>query len=255
MEKRPYKERLKAMKLVLALFITFIFINPALAYHAAYDGLLSTHVKQVQKDDILYNGVDYKGWAKDKRHQEAMKSLQAINPENLETKNEKLAFWTNAYNLFTIDLITREEEEDSIKDLGSLISTPWELHEWEISGKSYTLDQIEHEILRKMDEPRIHFALNCASKSCPDLRMESYKADRIVLQFDEQVNIFFENETKGLRTVKGENEVSISKIMDWYEDDFNEGDIKSWVNPYVNYKLKDNTEIDYLDYDWSLNSQ
>lgn len=241
------------LKFVLAALL-IISSSPALAYHDKFDALLKDYVKPVTKNDINYNGVSYDAWAKDERHKEVLDEILAINPANLETKDEKLAFWINAYNLLTIDLITREGERESIKELGGLITSPWDKYDWPIAGKDYTLNDIEHEIIRKLGEPRIHFAINCAAKSCPDLRTESYRADKLEAQLAEQTKLTFANETKGFK--KGsDNSVKITKVMDWFGEDFDDGDLNKWLQPYFPDVVKKDTDINFFSYDWSLNKQ
>lgn len=216
-----------------------------------YDGLLMEYVAPVttHKSGIDYNGVDYDGWADDNRHSKAKTLLEQTDPENFSAQDKKMAFWINAYNFLTIDLIVRENERETIKNLGSLFTSPWKSHSWTIAGRDYTLDYIEHDILRPMGDARIHFAINCAAISCPDLHIEAYRADKLNRQLGEQVMITLANETKGLRKENGT--AYVSKIFDWFEEDFQDGDIKAWLRDYKN--IDQNTQIRFMDYDWSLN--
>ena len=215
-----------------------------------YDGLLQAHVRPAEKDGIAYNGVDYDGWAADPRHREALKLLLA-EKSNGYTGAEQTAFWINAYNFLTIDLIMREGERKSIKNLGGTFTSPWTRHAWPIAGMDYTLDYIEHKILRPMGDARVHFAINCASVSCPDLRLESYKVDRLDQQLDEQVMITLANEGKGLR--RADDAVYVSKIFDWFDDDFKNGDVRGWLADYK--EIDPNASLRFMDYDWSLNKR
>ena len=223
------------------------------AYTDQLDGLLASHVQAVNIDDIKYNGVNYDAWNNDPRHAEVLKSILETDPATLKTRDEQLAFWINAYNVLTIDLITKENESESIKNLGGFFSSPWKKFEWTIAGKSYTLDEIEHEIIRPMGEARIHFAINCAAKSCPDLRSESYRADKLESQLEEQTRLTFENQSKGLKF--DDNQVTLTKVMDWFKEDFNDGDLRMWLKNYFPNKINDQTSIRFFDYDWSLNKQ
>ncbi|PCJ95214.1 MAG: hypothetical protein COA45_12255 [Zetaproteobacteria bacterium] len=214
-----------------------------------YDELLSEYVHKTEKNGITYNGVDYDAWAKDARHAASIKRLTQTNPNDFETQNEEMSFWINAYNLLTIDLIVKKEERESIKNLGSFFTTPWKKHQWLIAGQAYTLDKIEHAILRSMKDPRIHFAINCASVSCPDLRDEAYEAKSLNRQLNEQVMITLANEGKGF--AKNDGTVHVSKIFDWFSEDFNNGDVKGWLQSYVSFNT--NKKLQYMNYDWSLN--
>jgi len=213
-----------------------------------YDGLLQEHMSAAEKDGTPYNGVDYDGWAADPRHKQALKLLLAQNTGAFKG-DEKMAFWINAYNFLTIDLIVREGERKTIKNLGGTFTSPWKNHSWTLSGMDYTLDYIEHKILRSMGDARIHFAINCASVSCPDLRLESYRAETLNQQLNEQVMITLANEGKGLRLEKGS--IAVSKIFDWFKEDFKGGDIKAWLRDYK--EIDQNASIEFMDYDWSLN--
>ena len=118
-----------------------------------------------------------------------------------------------------------------------------------LAGMDYTLDYIEHKILRPMGDARVHFAINCASVSCPDLRTESYRSGKLGSQLNEQTILTFDNPNKGLHTENGT--LYVSRVFDWFAADFNDGDVKGWLRPYV--PADENAPLRYLDYDWSLN--
>lgn len=213
-----------------------------------YDGLLSAHVAPVKTGSITYNGVNYDDWASDQRHKQALALLLAENPNAYQGKDAK-AFWINTYNFLTIELIVRENERNSIKNLGSFFTNPWKKHSWTLGEHHYTLDHIEHKILRTMNDARIHFAINCASISCPDLRVESYRANNLDAQLNDQVHLTLNNAGKGLRI---ENDtVYVSKIFKWFSKDFKEGDIKGWLTDYQ--RINQNHDLKFMAYDWSLN--
>lgn len=214
-----------------------------------YGELLGAHVRPTETGGILYAAVDYDAWASDSRHQDALKLLLNENPKVYVTKKERTAFWINAYNFLTIDLIVREGERESIKNLGSFFSSPWSKFEWQIADQSYTLDYIEHDILRPLGDPRIHFAINCASVSCPDLRTEYYRASDLDNQLDDQVLLTLSNSGKGL--YRGVEKIYVSQVFDWFEDDFNDGDVPGWLRE--NTAIRGEFPLRYLKYDWSLN--
>jgi len=215
-----------------------------------YQGLLQTYVTPVSKNKITYNGVDYTAWANDPQHTNALKILRSQDPLNY-TEQGKKAFWINTYNFLTIELIIRKKEQQSIKNLGSLFKTPWQKYQWSLTGGDYTLDYIEHKILRKLGDPRIHFAINCASLSCPDLRREPYTASSLNTQLEEQVTLTLTNPTKGLRLTS--EAIYLNKIFDWFSEDFSTGDVKGWLQNYIpDFK---NQKIQYMDYNWDLNKQ
>jgi hypothetical protein len=240
-------------KILLALVLLMFSIN-AQAYMNDLDGLLKSYVKSVRKSDIQYNGVNYLAWGKDTRHAKVRDEILKQDPSILISKEQKLAYWVNTYNVLTVDLITRENETKSIKNLGSLFKNPWKRFSWNVNGKKLTLDDIEHGIIRKLNDPRIHFAINCAAKSCPDLRREAYRADKLNGQLQHQVNLTLSNPSKGFKKSNG-NTVKISKVMDWFAEDFNSGNINKWLQPYKKGIVNNDTKISFIPYDWSLNNQ
>ncbi len=204
--------------------------------------------------------VNYKGFISDSLQlNKYLASLEAAHPnEKNWTKDERLAYWINAYNAFTIRLIIRNYPVKTIKDLGGSIyrvNTPWDIKFINIEGETYHLNNIEHSIIRKeFSEPRIHFALVCAAKSCPKLRNEAYTAEKLNTQLDDQATHFFNSKSRN--DITAENP-KLSKLMDWYGGDFkNEApDLTTYINKYSKVKIKEGVKFDYLVYDWSLNEQ
>ena len=245
---------MKKFLIPLSLLLIIFGFSPAFAYEDDLDGLLKDHVKPVTARGIQYNGVNYNSWRKDPRHATVRNVILATDPTSLTSKNEKLAYWINAYNVLTIDLITRENEQKTIKNLKSGFTSPWEKYKWNIAGKDYTLDQIEHDIIRPLGEPRIHFAINCAAKSCPDLRTEAYRADKLDSQLEDQTKKTFKNVTKGYEEKNG-NIIRVTKVMDWFKKDFGNGNLNSWLQSYLPDTVNDQTRIKFFNYDWCLNKQ
>ncbi len=230
------------------------FGNTALAqeeYAQPYNGLLQTHVHAGSKAGIKANLVDYDAWAKDPRHVQAMKALTEADVSKLDPKALKV-FWINAYNLLTIDLIVKNHDVKSIKDLGTLLQSPWKAHSWQVAGRAYTLDEIEHVILRKMHDPRIHMVIVCASLSCPDLRNEVYQKKTLDSQLDDQARKFLSNSTKGIK--ESASGVTLSPIFKWYAEDFgSDKSVMAFIKKY-NPDVSENDAInDYFDYNWNLN--
>lgn len=242
-----------------AILLTCIFISTAsfasdnLAFLEPYKTLLGKYVKEGTKSGIRANLVNYKDWGQDPLHKETLMLLQESKPSTLD-ENEFLSFWINAYNFLTIDLIIKNNETKSIKNLGSIIASPWKIYSWELEGRKYNLDLIEHKILRQAGEPRIHMAIVCASLSCPDLLAEPYYPSRIEFQLSEATENFLKNDTKGLK-ITG-NDFTMSKIFSWFEEDFGSiHDLYIFLQTYngginQSYRIKG-----YFDYNWKLNSQ
>ena len=220
--------------------------------HHLFDSLLSTHV-----DD---NGmVDYKGFRKDSIVFNQYLDLLCKNPPNSKkwTESEQLAYWINAYNAFTIELILKYYPLASIKDIGSAIqipyiNTPWDIKFIEFGNVRYDLNNIEHSILRKeFNEPRIHFAIVCAAKSCPSLRKEAYVAEKLEDQLTDQTIRFLNDKSKNILE---QDNIQISKIFSWFKGDFTKkSTLNDFLNKYTNDPISDKAKISHMDYDWSLN--
>jgi Protein of unknown function, DUF547 len=222
--------------------------------HTTWDRLLKKYVNDK-------GFVDYAGFKKDEAalgsYLEVL-SKNAPNPKTWST-NEQLAYWINAYNAYTIQLILNHYPVASIKDIGSTIkipfvSTGWDIKFIRIGGKKLDLNNIEHGIIRKQfSEARIHFALVCAAKSCPKLRNEAYTSERLNTQLDDQARDFLNDSNKNNITT---TKASLSKILSWYSGDFTKSmPITDWLNKYAKTKVTDKTTIDYLDYNWELNGK
>jgi Protein of unknown function, DUF547 len=221
--------------------------------HNSWDALLQKHVK-----DGL---VDYKGFHADRSR--LNRYLRALENADITTYSsaEKLAFWINAYNAFTVRLILNHYPTKSIRK----ISRPWKQKIWKAAGRTLSLDAIEHKILRKrFKEPRIHFAVVCASIGCPDLQSFAYRADKIEQQLTFIARGFFASskhfklKTDGDRVI-----IYISKIFNWFGGDFgkNKKERAAFMLPYVDstdaQKIKSAASIKfkYLGYDWNLNEK
>ena len=215
-------------------------------------------------DQLLKRNVTPEGWVRyegfDKDRAELKKYLDLLQknaPNDAWSESEKLAYWINAYNAFTIELVLQHYPVESIKDIGSkiqipFVNTPWDIKFIKIGGNELDLNNIEHSILRKeFDEPRIHFAINCASYSCPVLRNEAYTAGKLEEQLEEQAFAFI-NDPR--RNDISSSSARLSKIFDWFSGDFTKKRaLWEYLNQYANTPLNETTKIEYLEYDWALN--
>jgi len=246
--------RIAALAVLVALF-------PTVQAHALdadlYARLLARYTVAV--DDIASTRVDYAGLRASEDWAALVRSLQASEPGRLGSRNERLAFWINAYNILAIDLVRRHYPVDSIRQVGSFLSPVWKREAGEIHGRVYTLHEIEHEILRPMGEPRIHAAIVCASLSCPPLRREPYRAAGLDAQLEDNVRRWLADPRKGARLERSGRALLLSPIFDWFADDFAED-----VVPFVAAHLAAedahwiqsqglSLRIRYFEYDWSLN--
>jgi Protein of unknown function, DUF547 len=167
-------------------------------------------------------------------------------PQATWSRNEQLAYWLNAYNIFTIRLIVDNFPTQSITKLEG--GKPWDAKRVNIGGKMYSLNQIENEIIRpQFKDPRIHFALNCAAKSCPSLHNEAFTASNLDKLLDQRTRAFIRSSGNQL----GKDAIKISKIFDWYAADF--GDLVAFLNRYASVKINPKAKVEYLEYDWGLN--
>ena len=199
--------------------------------------------------------VDYKGFLTEKDELEAyLQELSTNSPDNSWGESEKLAFWINAYNAFTVKLILDHYPLESITDLHTipLVATVWKKKFFQIGGEEMSLHIIEHKILRKeFEEPRIHFAINCASISCPVLRREAYTAEKVEAQLLEQAQLFLSDESRNRIT---KDRVKISQIFLWFRGDFTkEGSLIDFLNKYTEVEIEKSAKVGYLSYDWGLN--
>jgi len=186
-----------------------------------------------------------------------LEGLSKIDPDLLP-RNERFAFYINAYNAWTIKLIlSGYPGVESIKELGSLFKSPWKKKIVKLRGAVTTLDHIEHDILRpEFKDPRVHFAVNCASKGCPPLYKEPFSGSHLDIQLNE-VTRHFINDPRFNR-LQG-NTLYVSSIFKWFSEDFNDAIIDVFEK-YASDELRDDIidrrsslKIKYLDYDWSLN--
>lgn len=209
--------------------------------HSAWDYLLKKHVDSE-------GNVNYKNFGKDIEPLENYLNYLSKNiPSKTAVKEEQLAYYINVYNAGTVKLIIENYPLKSIKD----IRNPWDRKIISLGDVLISLGDVEHEILRKMKEPRIHFAINCASYSCPKLLNEAYTADQLERQL-QAATIRFINDPKQNRISK--NKAEVSQIFNWFKKDFTvDGSLISYLNQFAKEPFHKTGKITYLTYDWSLN--
>ena len=214
-----------------------------------------------QTTTTVQTRVDYKGLGADPRWKQLLKRVEKVNPKSLNTKNEKIAFWANAYNIFAIDLVISAYPVESIKDIGSFFTPVWDHEAGRIGGRAYNLDEIEHNILRPMKEPRVHGAIVCASISCPPLARAPFTPDGLEQELNAIVARWLSSPKKGLNIDRRSKTVTISKIFDWFESDFEVvGGPLEFALPHLSRAKaewlrahRDEVEFEYFDYNWGLN--
>lgn len=212
--------------------------------HSKWDALLKKHVNKE-------GWVDYKGFQADRTELNLyLQKISSYDPNDDWSVQELLAYYINMYNAYTVDLILRNPDVKSIQD----INGAWTDGFVPIGSRNLSLGGIENGILRKMNEPRIHFAINCASVSCPKLLDEAYTAARINEQLERVTNEFINGDKNEIAA----NNPKLSSIFKFYPKDFEvngEPNIIGYVNKYSNTKINPNATIQYLEYDWNLNDQ
>ena len=209
--------------------------------HSIWNGLLSKYVS-------ASGSVNYEGLKEDHEKLRSYLALLAEEIPNDSWRREKaLAYWINVYNAFTVDLIVSNYPLSSITSLDN--GNPWEKKRVKLAGKNYSLNNIEHDIIRpQFNDARIHFAVNCAARSCPKLLNTAWTENNLEKNLERLTQEFINspNHNKIQKT-----KASLSKIFEWYKDDF--GDLVTFVNQYSAVKIAEGAVIEYMDYNWSLN--
>ena len=259
------------------LFAIVLLLPPGFSFaafdhsHAQWDALTKKHVVWLSGGHA--SQVDYSGFKADgKELKSYLDGLSAVAQSEYDgwKKPEKLAFLINAYNAYTVELIlTAYPKVKSIKDLGSVITSPWKKRFFSLLGKQRSLDDVEHGMIRApgtFDEPRIHMAANCASIGCPALRSEAYVAAKLDAQLEDSVVRFLSDESRNRFNPKS-GRLEVSKIFDWYGKDFaaRSGSVEAWLAQYADklagepkhqQMIRDKkAKLYFLDYDWALNDR
>ncbi len=224
-----------------------------------YGRLLEEHTRSVP--DIVGTRVDYRALRESPEWARLVQQVHSARPGRLNTRNEKLAFWINAYNILAIDLVTKHYPISGIKEIGSFFSPVWDREVATIEGRPRSLGSIEHEILRKMGEPRIHAAIVCASVSCPPLARKPFRPETLDADLSAAMRAFLAHPGKGFAIDRKNRVIRLSKVFDWFEDDFASGggvlaSIEPDLDPTDAAWVRANragATIRYFDYDWSLN--
>jgi hypothetical protein len=207
--------------------------------HPIFNSLLEKHVSTTGK-------VNYKGFKADKTTlMSYIEWLQNNVPTESTTKNDRMAYWINAYNALTIKLIVENYPLNKITNLDG--GKTWDVKRNKLGDKKYSLNDIENNILRPMGDARIHFAINCAAKSCPPILNKAFTADNLEELLENRTRQFINSAANTLKA----NEIKVSKIFDWYGKDF--GNVAAYVAKYAKVKVSKNATVSFNDYDWSLN--
>ena len=254
--------------LVLAIFVSLPVIASGADFdYSHYETLLKRHIKTgVSINSIRLNAVDYNSLAREAKqtgsdYTTLLKELAAFDPGTLKSREEKIAFWVNVYNIGAVKTITDHYPVDSIRSKKiNWLGQPWNRKALFVGGKEYSLAEIENDILLDgFRDLRIHFGINCASVSCADLLAVPYRAATLFAQLEEQGRTLLTDRKKGLVVDSGEKTVLLSKIFKFDKKRFDAaGGAIAFIKQYLS--KADNTAIEvgglkleYLDYDWKTN--
>lgn len=210
--------------------------------HELWEQLLKKHVTES-------GSVNYKEFQKDGKDLSAYINMLKMGYSKINeySQEKKLAFWINTYNALTVDLILRHYPIKSIKD----IKDPWDQRLWKFGDKWLNLNEIEHKILRKMNEPRIHFAIVCASESCPKLQNEAFTASNLETMLTMSTKDFLSDSSKNEISA---NSIRLSKIFKWFTKDFKQnGSLIDFLNLYSDVQISNGASKSFKDYNWDLN--
>lgn len=242
----------------ILVFIALLWAQPSHAFdhsHQQWGALLKEHVKRESHRYL----VDYAGVKRELATlNRYLSSLSRVSADVYQgfSKQEKLAFLINAYNAFTWQLIADHYPLGSIKDSKIAVFSPWKVKFFVLLGKKHHLDWLEHAKIRKdFSEPRIHFALNCASMGCPDIMPWAFVGSRLEDQLEIATRRFLRDKERNRFT---DGMLYLSKIFRWYGDDF--GDVRNFVAKYMTKESamrkaisSPDTKLKYLRYGWDLN--
>lgn len=220
-----------------------------------YGELLARHTRATA--DVAGTRVDYAALRGDPDWQSLLANLAAA-PEPSE-HDARLAYWINAYNILAVEMVVRHLPVASIRDVSSPQVSVWKREAGRVGGRALSLDDIEHEILRPMGDPRVHAAIVCASASCPSLSREPYGRERLDAQLDAAARDFIASSQKGAHVEA--RSLRLSPIFDWFGADFAaSGGVLAFIRRHATPELRESIEklgvdpaLDWFDYDWSLN--
>ena len=241
------------MRTLLFLLVTFAASTHADEFdhdHSIFTELL----KDVVVVDGYQSRVRYSQLENRQTQLEAyLAQLASVSQQQFDAfePDQQLAFLINTYNAYQLKQVIDHYPIESIKDVGSFFSSPWSKEFFTLFGQPASLDHVEHGLIRTIfTEPRIHFAVNCASISCPPLMPEAFVADRLDTQLETATfNFLMDVDANRLEG----NTLYVSKIFDWYEQDFPQGVIPFVAKYRPEWIKNGEPDLGYTGYDWNLN--
>lgn len=237
---------MKNLLFIACLGLSFLSFGSSKPDHSIFDRLLHEYVSGSGK--VNYKGLKIKMDTLDSY----LLELKANAPASDWTKNEKKAYYINAYNAYTIKFVLTKYPVASVKDISFSGKDIWSTKLVKLGENVYTLGQVENDILRKMGDPRIHFAINCASYSCPKILNHAYTADNVNSQMEKLTKAYINDPKHNIIT---EKKIKISQLFEWYASDFvtEEHTLIQYLNKYSTIQIAADAKVEYLPYNWSLN--
>ncbi|APG65266.1 hypothetical protein LPB136_07850 [Tenacibaculum todarodis] len=236
------------MKNFITAILLMLFVS-ASAQTSTFNELLQKHVSK-------QGNVDYKGLKTNETKLDSyLNYLATTTPDKSWSTNKQKAFWINAYNAYTLKLILSNYPLKSITDIKEKGNIAWKIPFVKVGKKTYTLDHLEHKILRKdLFDPRVHVGVNCASGSCPKLHNKAFTEENINAELDKLMVAFVNDSNKNKLNKK--STVHLSEIFNWFKEDFTkDGSVIDFINKYASEKVNTDAKIHYLPYDWNLNGK
>lgn len=257
---------IKSAGLLLLLLTWFVPVQAFDHQHGLLTAVLQEHVRwNAEGTATTVNYAALK--ARPETLEKYLQSLSAVSREAFDNwqPDAQLAFLINVYNAFTLKLIIDNYPLESIRNIGHFWQNPWRIRFFRLLGEEMHLDQVEHDMIRKpgkYDEPRIHFAVNCAAIGCPALRDQAFTADRLAQQLDDSTRRFLRDRSRNYYDA-ADGVLRVSSIFRWYREDFERrGTLSQWLAQYADeladndqlkQQIRQGAKVRFLDYDWRLN--
>ena len=239
---------MKNSLLALLLTLALVSVSRAESWTEDYNRLLAKYVTP--------SGVKYAAWHENAQDRAALGKVVAAIAQEKPTgsKDEKLAFYFNAYNANILNGVLEKYPVESIRDIAPLFEF-FTQNRITVSGEKMSFNHLEKEIIHGLGEPRMHFVLNCASASCPPLLAKAFTADNLKEEMDSAASSFLNKNKRGIETSDDGKKAEVSKIFDWYSGDFQaSGGVLAFINKYRKPPLPGDAKISFQSYDWSLNA-
>lgn len=235
------------------LFLSTSIMSAPQMYESLWTTLLQENVVEGSRKHVKGNLVKYKNITQSQSFSSLIRHLILADPSKLNTRDEQLSFWINMYNIAVVHTIAQHYPLASIKDAGTLMNPIWDRSIINVGGNYFSLSEIETKILKKLNEPRLYYALCNGTLSSADLRNEAYTAKNLDQQLQDQKTNFLQNKTKGIRRHKGTRELRISSLFKWQKEFITSSSpLKTYLQPFADYSLK-GYKISYLTYNWAHN--